>query len=164
MKIRLLFALVGLAISLAFPTFGQEKEEANPFPFRAIAASPQIAQELDVINRQYEEAFNKHDAVDVAALFTANATLVAPRGTFSDRDGIEKFFTDAFQRYNPSDLLTKLSYVYTFGDDLCAIGGWTVTVNHGRPIQGGGYLIRVYTRVRDTWKIRVQVDKYYGGP
>ena len=39
-----------------------------------------------------------------------------------------------------------------------------MTVNHGHPIQGGGYLIRVYTRVRDTWKVRLQVDKYYGGP
>jgi hypothetical protein len=25
-------------------------------------------------------------------------------------------------------------------------------------------LIRVYTRVRDTWKIRLQVDKYMTGP
>jgi len=102
MKIRLLFALVGLAISLAFPTFGQEKEEANPFLFRAIAASPQ-AQQLAPINSQYDEAVNKHDAVAAAALFTANATLVAPRGTFSGRDGIAKAFTDVFQRFNPSD-------------------------------------------------------------
>ena len=40
-----------------------------------------------------------------------------------------------------------------------------MTVNQAtRPIQGGGYLIRVYTRVRDTWKIRLQVDKYMTGP
>ena len=37
---RLLVALVGLAISFALPAFAQEKEEVNPFPFRAIAASP----------------------------------------------------------------------------------------------------------------------------
>jgi hypothetical protein len=37
-----------------------------------------------------------------------------------------------FQRFNPSDTLTKLSYVYAFGDDLCAIGGWTVTANPHR--------------------------------
>ena len=70
-----------------------------------------------------------------------------------------------FSVFNPSDNITKLSYVYAYGDDLCAIGGWTVTVNQAtRPIQGGGYLIRVYTRVRDTWKIRLQVDKYMTGP
>jgi uncharacterized protein (TIGR02246 family) len=164
MKIRLLLGLVGLAISPALPTIAQEKEEANPFPFRPILATPKIAQQLEPIYSQFEEAFNKHDTVAVAALFTEKATIVTPLGTFSGRDGIEKYFTDVFQRYNPSDLVTKLSYVYAFGDDLCAIGGWTNTLNYARPFQGGGYLIRVYTRVRDTWKIRLQVDKYPTGP
>jgi hypothetical protein len=40
MKTRLLGALVGLAISLAVPTFAQEKEEATPFLYRAILATP----------------------------------------------------------------------------------------------------------------------------
>jgi ketosteroid isomerase-like protein len=164
MKIRLLVTLAGMAISLAVPASAQEKEEANPFLYRAILASPQLAQQLDVINRQLDEAFNKHDAVAVAALFTTNATLVAPLGIFSGRDGIEKYFTDVFQRFNPSDQLTKISYVYAFAEDLCAIGGRSVTANPGYPLQSGGYLIRVYTRVRDTWKIRVEVDKYMTGP
>ena len=162
MKIRTLLALAGFAVGAALPTIAQEKEEANPFPFRAIAASPQIAQQLEPINSQLDEAVNNHDAIAVAALFTANATLVAPRGTFSGRDGIAKYETDVFQRFNPSDQITKISYVYAFADDLCAIGGWTVTVNGAN--RGGGYLIRVYTRVRDTWKIRLQVDKYPTGP
>jgi ketosteroid isomerase-like protein len=156
MRIRLLLVLAEFAIGIAVPAFAQEKEVPNPF--RAIPASPQIAQQLEPINSQYDEAFNKHDVAAVAAFFTANATLVAPRETFSGRDGITKYFTDVFQRYNPSNLVTKLSYVYAFADDLCAIGGWTVTV-HGRD-QGGGFLIRVYTRMRDTWKIRLQVDKH----
>jgi uncharacterized protein (TIGR02246 family) len=147
---------------LLCPTIAQEKEQANPFPFRPILATPQIAQQLEPIYSQFEEAFNKHDAVAVVALFTEKATLVTPLGIFSGRDGIEKYFTDVFQRYNPSDLVTKLSYIYAFGDDLCAIGGWTNTFQGVH--QGGGYLIRVYTRVRDTWKIRLQVDKYPTGP
>ena len=65
MKIRLLFALLGLAISPALLTIAQEKEEANPFLFRAVLATPQIAQQLDVINRQFDEAVNKHDAVTI---------------------------------------------------------------------------------------------------
>ena len=67
MKIRLVVALVGLAISFALPTFAQEKEEANPFPFSPIAASPQIVQQLEAINLKFDEAFNKHDATAVAA-------------------------------------------------------------------------------------------------
>jgi hypothetical protein len=69
-----------------------------------------------------------------------------------------------FQRANPSDQVTKISYVYAFGGDLCVIGGRSLTMNVGRPIPGGAYLIRVYTRVRDTWKIRVEVDKATAGP
>ena len=164
MKARSVVTLVGLAISFALPTFAQEKEEANPSLYRAILASRQLAQQLDPINSQWDEAYNKHDAVAVAAFYTAKAILVSPLGTFSGRDAIEKYFTDVFQRFNPSDQITKISFVYAFGEDLCAIGGRSVTVNPGRPIQGGGYLIRVYTRVRDTWKIRVEVDKYMTGP
>jgi len=165
MKTCLLLTLVGLAISFALPTFGEEKEEANSFLFRAIPAIPQLAQQIEPINSQVDEAFNKHDAVAIAALFTTNATLVAPSGMFSGRDGIAKYFTDVFQRFDPSNQLTKLSYVYAFGDDVCGIGGRTVTVNTStaRPVQGGGYLIRVYTRVGTTWKIRLEVDKYMAG-
>ena len=98
--------------------------------------------QLDVINRQFDEPVNKHDAVAAAALYTEKATIVTPLGVFSGREGIEKYFTDLFQRYNPSDQLTKLSYVYAFGGDLCAIGGWTVTANGS--LHSGGYLTRVY--------------------
>jgi hypothetical protein len=85
-------------------------------------------------------------------------SLVGPEGVFSGRDSIAKHYTDWFQRWNPSDHKTKLSYVYAFGDELCGIGGLTVTVKGS--IHGGHYLIRVYSRVRDTWQIRAGVDKY----
>ena len=73
MKRRLLVALVGLIISFALPTFAQEKEEANPFPFRAIAAGPQLIQQLEAINLKFDEAFNKHDATAVGAPHPATA-------------------------------------------------------------------------------------------
>jgi len=136
MKIRAVVILVGLAISFALPAFAQEKEEVNPFPFRAIAASPQIVQQLEAINLKFDEAFNKHDAAAVAALYTANAIQVTPLGIFSGREAIEKYFTDVFQRFTPSDNVTKISYVYAFGGDLCAIGGWTVIVHGSQPRPG----------------------------
>jgi hypothetical protein len=45
---------------LAVPAFAQEKEEVNPFPFRAIAAGPQLIQQLEAINLKFDEAFNKY--------------------------------------------------------------------------------------------------------
>ena len=159
MKIRPVVTLVGLAISFALPTFAQEKEEVNPFPFRTIAASPQLVQQLEAINLKFDEAFNKHDATAVGALYIANAVQVSAVGTFSGREAIEKYFTDWFERFNPSDRVTKMSYVYALAGDLCAIGGYSLT--WGRQSRAGsfsgGYLVNVYTRVGDTWKIRASV-------
>jgi ketosteroid isomerase-like protein len=162
MKMRLVAALAGFAISFAFPIFAQEKEEVKPFPFTPIPAGPQLVQQIEATNQKWDEACNKHDAAAVGALYTANAVLATPRGIFSGREAIEKYFTDVFQRFNPSDQLTKISYVYAFGGDLCAIGGWTLTVNGSQ--HAGGYLVNVYTPVRDTWKIRAAVQKYQAGP
>jgi ketosteroid isomerase-like protein len=161
MKIRSAVALVGLAISFAVPAFAQEKEDVNAFPFHAIAASPQVVQQLEAINLKFDEAFNKHDATAVGALYIPNAVQVTPVGTFSGREAIEGYVTDLFQRHNPSDRITKITYVYAMGGDLCAIGGWTVTINGTQKF--GGYLVNVYTPAGGAW-IRASVFKYQAGP
>jgi ketosteroid isomerase-like protein len=151
-------ALAALAMGFAVPAFAQEKEEVNPFPFRAIAASPHLVQQLEAINLKFDEAFNRHDAAAVGALYITNAVQVTPGGTFSGREAIEGYIRDLFQRHNPFDRITKISYVYAMGDDLCAIGGWTVTIND--TVKFGGYLVNVYTPIGGTWKIRASVFKY----
>jgi ketosteroid isomerase-like protein len=162
LKIRALVVLIGLAISFALGAFAQVKEEVNPFPFRAIPASPQLVQQLEAINVKFDEAFNKHDATAVGALYIANAAQVTPVGTFSGREAIEGYVSELFQRHNPSDRVTKISYVYAMGGDLCAIGGWTVTINGTQKF--GGYLVNVYTPAGAAWKIRASVFKYQAGP
>ena len=52
MKTRLAVALVGLAISLALPTFAQQKDGVDP----------KIAQQIRVLAMKYDAAFNKKDA------------------------------------------------------------------------------------------------------
>jgi ketosteroid isomerase-like protein len=159
MKTHILLAVVGLATSFVMPAFSQEKEETNPF--RAIQANPQIVQQLEAIDAKSDEAFNKNDATAVAAFFTENAIVSSPLGIFSGRQAIEKYFTDVFQRFHLTDHVNKISYVYAFGGDLCAIGGWTVNSN-SQP--AGGYRVIVYTPVGDTWKIRAAVLKFPTGP
>ena len=158
MKIRAVVILVGLAISFALPIFAQEKEDVKPFPFTPIPAGPQLVQQIEAINQKFDEAFNKHDAAAVGALYTSNAVQTTPQGSFSGREAIEGYITDLFQRHNPSDRVTKMSYIYAFGGDLCALGGWTVTIDGSRKF--GGYLAIVYTFVGGTWKIRASVFKY----
>ncbi len=162
MKIRSVVTLIGLAISLGVPILAQEKEDVQPFPFTPIPAGPQLVQQIVVINQKFDEAFNKHDATAVGELYIANAVQVTPGGSFSGREAIEGYMTDLFQRHNPSDRVTKMSYVYAFGGDLCALGGWTVTIDGSRKY--GGYLANVYTPAGATWKIRASVFRYLAGP
>jgi hypothetical protein len=64
MKIRLVVALVGLAISFALPTFAQQKETVDP----------QLIQKLyDTISEKWNEAYNNHDAAAIGALYTEDA-------------------------------------------------------------------------------------------
>src|SRR5271165_6863154 len=80
MKIRLVVALAGLAIGFNLPTFAQQKDTVDP----------KIVEQLREEDKNFEEAYNKHDAAAIAALFTDDAVLVTPHGTFTGRAAIEK--------------------------------------------------------------------------
>ena len=56
MKMTLIFALAGLAIGFAVPTLAQEKD----------AVDPQTRQQLEAIDKIFDEAYNKNDAAAVA--------------------------------------------------------------------------------------------------
>ena len=60
MKIRLLGALVGLAIGFTVPAFAQEKDTPDP----------QLRQQLDAKIKKYDEAFNKNDAAAMARFYS----------------------------------------------------------------------------------------------
>ena len=66
MKMRLLLTLAGLAFSFALPTFAQEENTVDP----------EVRQQIEAVLVKYDEAFNKHDAAAVAALFTQGAVEV----------------------------------------------------------------------------------------
>jgi ketosteroid isomerase-like protein len=146
------------------PLFGQEKTTPSerPNPFQAIPANPSLVKQIEAASQKFDEVFNQHDREGVLALFTPNATQISPVGTFVGRDAIGKFYDTLFQNLNPHDRATKIHYVYAFGGDLCALGGWVVTI-HGSQ-QAGGFLINVYTQSGGSWKIRTAVFKYATGP
>jgi hypothetical protein len=70
--------------------------------------------------------------------------------------------TDLFQRHNPTERVTKMTYIYAFGGDICAVGGWSVTIDGTKKF--GGYLVNVYTQAGSSWKIRASVFKYLAAP
>jgi uncharacterized protein (TIGR02246 family) len=150
MKMRLLLALVGLAISYALPTFAQQTDTPNPQLREALVAS----------NKKESEAWNNNDAVALAALYTEDAILVTDTGPIYGRKAIEKHYADVFQKVHFSNhLLTSDQYsprtIGTAGNEIWAIGEWntTIRVQNGRPIQLKGYWLETYHREGDDWKI-----------
>jgi ketosteroid isomerase-like protein len=151
MKIRLLGALVGLAINFAVPTFAQEKETVDP----------QIAQQILALSIKYDEAFNKNDAAALAALYTADAVEVMDTGPIYGREAIEKHFADVFKQVHVNNHLGKgdqySPHIIGPGNEIWANGEWSLTFQgkSGGPIQAKGYWSAIDTREGDTWKIRM---------
>src|SRR5271166_5261987 len=66
MKIRLVVALAGFAISFAVPTFAQGQNTVDP----------EVRQQIEAVSMKFVEAYNKYDAAALAALFTEDAVEV----------------------------------------------------------------------------------------
>lgn len=104
MKIGLLVALAGFAISSALLTFAQERE----------AVDPEVRQQIAAVNTKLGEAQNSHDAAAAAALYTLDAVKVldwSGGGTLLGREAIEKDFAVLFAS-NPPDVTSKFLQMY----------------------------------------------------
>src|ERR1700722_5024093 len=154
MKTRLLLALAGIAIGLISPTFAQQKDTVDP----------KIIEQLQEEDKNFEEAYNKHDAAAIAALFTDDAVLVTPHGTFTGRAAIEKKYKkEDFEEYNGSDMVTTTDRITPVGNEL------HLTRRFRANYQSGGSFIKiegnaspVFVLEGDIWKIRsetVEVTK-----
>jgi ketosteroid isomerase-like protein len=137
MKIRLVVALVGLAVSFAVPAFSQQKD----------AADSQIRQQLDTLGQQYDEAFNNGDAAALAATFTRDAVLVNDTGPVYGREAIGKYYAELFKQVHFSDHICKSDQysphiIGTAGNEKWSNGEWSTTIdgqNFG-PIHSKGYV------------------------
>jgi hypothetical protein len=144
MKIRLVVALVGLAISFAVPAFAQQKD----------ATDSQIRQQLDTLGQKYDEVFNNGDA----------AALVTDTGLVYGREAIERYYADLFKQIHISNQFGKSDeysphIIGTAGNELWSNGEWSLTyrVNGGGPgpIRLKGYWSNIYLREGDAWKTRM---------
>jgi uncharacterized protein (TIGR02246 family) len=154
MKMRFLCALVGLAISFAVPAFAQQKDTVDP----------KIAEQLREEDKNFEEAYNKHDAAAIAALFTDDAVLVTPHGTFTGRAAIEKKYEkEDFETYNGSDMVTTTERITAVGNELHLTRRFRANYqSYGSFIRIEGNASPVFVLEGDTWKIRsetVEVTK-----
>ena len=152
MKIRSAIALLGLAISLALPTFAQQTN----------APDPQTSEKILAIGKAYEKEVNKNDAGGISDLFTEDAVLLTDRGLVNGRKAIEKWYTDLFKGWHPKKLIIKFdgnapNLIGTAGNVLWATGEFSETGqgNTGGPIQLKGDWSAIYNREGHDWKIRM---------
>jgi uncharacterized protein (TIGR02246 family) len=152
MKIRLAVPLVGLAISLAMPTFAQQKEPT---------LSEQDRQQLGALHKKWSEAENNNDAAALAALFTEDAVFVTDKGPVSGREAIRQWFADDFQEWRHSNHIHRLdsnsARIIGAAGNVALDGEFSVTVQGktGGAIPVKGYWSEIDTREGDDWKIRM---------
>jgi uncharacterized protein (TIGR02246 family) len=152
MKIRLLLALTGLAISFALPTFAQQTNKPDP----------QLIEQINnTLLKKNADAFNNNDAAAVAALFTEDAVLVTATGPVYGREAIEKYYADAFKALHPKNQISKRDpnsprFIGT-ADNIASNGEYSFTVQGktGEDIQIKGYWSSIVTREGDGWKTRM---------
>jgi uncharacterized protein (TIGR02246 family) len=149
MQTRLLGALVGLAISLALPTFAQQKETVDP----------KVIEQLNAIAKKFDEAVNNNDAAAVAALFTEDAIFVTDTGALYGPQAIEKQFAEWFKGAHHSNHMTKADpnspRIVGTADKIASNGEWSETDEppNGKPFQVKGYWLSIDNREGDAWKI-----------
>jgi uncharacterized protein (TIGR02246 family) len=161
MKIRLVVALVGLAISFALPAFAQQKEPS---------LSEQDREQILAIGKKNDEGWSKSDAAALAALFTEDAVFVTPGGILSGREAIEKRYQNVFNdlakrlgtgaspESNHITNVTKPVELHPIDNDtVWGVGQWSQTIpgpnNTVKEVHGNWGVVNV--RVGDTWKTRM---------
>ena len=123
MKMRLVATLIGLAIGLALRGIAQEPKPVDP----------EVRQQIEAVDMKLGEAFKKHDAAAVAALFTQDAVQVldwSGGGTFLGREAIEKSLAVNFAS-SPPETVGKLVQMYAIGDEISATSEWSCRAMEG---------------------------------
>ena len=111
---------------------------------------PQVRREIEAKVMQFDDAYNKDDPDDIAALHIQDAVEVrsweGAKYLRTGRRAIALQYANDF-RSHPK-LATKITELHPIGDDVCAIMDWNVETLKG-------YAVKIFTRDSDNWKIGV---------
>jgi uncharacterized protein (TIGR02246 family) len=144
MKIRLVVALVGLAMSIALPTFAQQQSTVDP----------EVRQGIEAVLTRFGEAFNKRDAAAMAALYTQEAVqlwtwMPIEEAVASGRRAIEKRY-EVMLSSSPGTFTGQIVEVYVIGNDMA------VVTKAAEGTLWKGYKVWICVPDADTWKIRME--------
>ena len=142
MKKRLLYALVGLAITFAAPVLAQEPKNVDP----------EVRHQIERLIDKHADAVNKKDPAAIASLYIQYAAQIrsweSEGGLALGPQAIKKRFADELAS-SPGKFVDKLVQVSPVGDEISAISQWSWGA-------GSGYYARIYIQDANTWKIRVE--------
>ena len=162
MKMRLVGALAGWAISFALPAYAQQN---------AMVPDQQVIEQLGALGKKYQEAYANNDATALAACYTWDAIIVTPEGPVYGRDAIENWYADQIERLHAKNHIDKvdpdsLRLIGTAGDALWANGELRETIQdpNGGPLEVKCYWSSIYVREGDTWKIRFDTFNVASAP
>jgi uncharacterized protein (TIGR02246 family) len=149
--LRSLVFIPVLAIGLALPVVAQQTSPS--------AGQQDVYQQIVEWDKKYDQAFNKHDATAIAALFSQNAVILPPGPMLSGTQAIEKAYQDAFKNTNfNSDHLGKIVQVQALGTDAAwVVGEWSVSAqgtNNARQNLHGNWGA-VAERENGQWTVRM---------
>lgn len=123
MKMRVLLALVGLAIGFALPTFAQQTN----------APDPQLREQILALAKEFDEAWNNNDPAALAALFTEDGVEVRDIGPIYGRDALEKSWVEMFKHIQMSNHISSVDQYSphiiggTDGNETWSSGSYSVT-------------------------------------
>jgi ketosteroid isomerase-like protein len=141
MKVRLLLAIAGLAIGFTVPASAQEQNTVDP----------EVRQQIEAVLMKFGEAFNKHDAAAIAALYTQNAIRLESWWSEGGlgQQAIEKSYAGMLASM-PGEFVGQVVQVYAIGNDMCVI------TKDSEGALWKGYKTWICVRDADTWKIRME--------
>jgi ketosteroid isomerase-like protein len=151
MKIRLVAALVGLAISFALHTHAQQTNTPDP----------KLRERVISRFKAFTDALARKDAAAVAASFTKDATLVTPYGPVWGRQDIAYWYVDLTKDVQSSNTLFTVDEdsphtLGTAGNELWATGKWSQTLKgQNGSIEVKGYWSAIDILEGDDWKFRM---------
>jgi uncharacterized protein (TIGR02246 family) len=151
MKMRLVLALIGLAVGFASPAFAQKKDTVDP----------KTAQEIRALALKYDEALDKRDPAAVAALYTDDAVYVAQHGTFRGRQAIEKTYADYFQHRHSIHHVSTVDRLIAVGNQVRAFGTWSSAFRDTDNAAGKdeGRYRWLLVRKGGSWEIRTNTNR-----
>lgn len=134
---RIALGLVALALALPLPAFAQ--------------AAGDLHAQIAKLDQAWQKAYNAGDAAALTALYTPDATLMAPGAEPASG-------TKAIQALYTTDLAqgAKISLtqgdVVGFGDYVFETGNWVATAADGKHLDHGPFTT-LYKKVDGGWKI-----------